>query len=333
MVIAASQVERWVQPDLITLSTVGEAFVELASDAAAVAAVEGLAGLVFTSRSSAGARGVARAVVVVDADGVPAPLAVAGASVSVVAEGLTDTGQLCAGIALARIRSSAVLSIVGFGQAALAPIAYFPVSVEQVGVAEISFGDFGLDVPILPMTFPFAFSEASLLPRADARVVVDGVGVVSVGISGPAELAFRGSTDLSFEGSNPVFPFELPMVFDSDAVVRLAGAVADLGGQPFPLSVVFDEVAEVGIYAESEVLSSAFFPLRFPVYFVPSAATVAAARVVVGGDADVVVPVNAYADVSVLAFGVVPASLFPLLLPVTLSNGGTGFPWVLPVLV
>lgn len=333
MVIAASQVERWVQPDLVTLRTDGESFVDISSDAVAVAAVEGEAGLLFTSGSSTGAWSLGAARLAFDADGSPAPLCVAAAVVGFEGDAPTDEATLVSAIALARIGSSASVTIVGFGEALLSPIGLSPVEIPVVGDAEISFGDFGLDVPILPMTFPFAFSEASLLPRADAVLVFDGAGEVSVGVSAPADLRFRGDTGLSFEGSNPVFPFEFPTVFDSDAVVRLAGAVADLGGQPFPLAPVFDETAVAGIVAECEVLSSAFLPFRFPAYFVPSAATVASAKLAFDGSGDVVVGVNSYATVPVLAFSVIPVSEFPLVFPFVMSNGGTGFPLVLPIIV
>lgn len=309
MVLAVADVERWVQPDLVSLSTIGEAFFTFAGDGDAVPVLVASAGLVPA--------GAAATVVSVSATGVlrffteirQRPVVVGSAGVVVESTATTNDYHASNVIAVVPIRATAETVVVLAGRAAFGFVNVAAQRVVVTGDAVVSFGDFGMDVPILPFGFPFQFVDESLIPRGIAEVRVSGVGTVdAVAVAGRAVLQFRGSAHPSFQGSIPVFPFGLPAVFDDAAVVRFGSATVVLGGQPAPLVVSLVGEAVADVYGASSALRGTIFPFAFPGLFDNSNFAVAGCVVDVAGECSAVVVLDADAVVDVSAFVSVDSS-------------------------
>lgn len=268
MVIAVADVPRWEQPDLERKSSFGEAYL------AFVGAGEVEVGAAAAARVVVSVRPVTEIPVDDTAEfslyaGLPVfPLLVAEASVPIITVWVTTDYHATAAVCAIQLTGKAVTDIAGEAVALVGIGVRFPQAVEVFGDAEVSFGDFGMDVPIFPFGFPYQFTDESLIPRGIAAVYIDGVGSVdAVGVSGEARLSFRGSVPLRFQGSVPVFPFGFPAVFDEAAVVRLGAADVVLA-RPFgEVSVVLAGDAEIALFGSGDALNGAVFPWTLSAVF------------------------------------------------------------------
>ena len=313
MVIAVADVERWVQPDLVERKTVGEATVFL--EGPGDAAVSGFADAVLVPAVEfpVGVETVGSATAVLITPEVFSPLVVASAVAAIESDALTDDYHAAAAIALVPITGLSFDAVALSGEALFELFVRFPQAVEVVGDAVVSFGDFGMDVPIFPMTFPFQFTASELLRWASATVAVDGSGSVdAVAVTGDALVRFAGAAKLNFQGSIPVFPFGFPAVFDNEANVRLGSAVVDLGEQLFPVVVEVTGDAVANPYGASFALHQTIFAFEFPAIFDSSgyARADAVFGLVSDGSAVVVLDADAVVDVSTFV-SVDSSAVFP----------------------
>ena len=313
MVIAVADVERWVQPDLVEKKTTGEAFVYLLMGSSSAAAVVGPAGVVLDARSvdDVAVEGVARVVPLAYAQAYMG--LIGNAVVTITAPVTTNDYQFAAaGADIRVVGRSTVDAVVVNGDVLFGVYDRTSFAVAVEGLAEISFGDFGQDVPIFPMTFPFAFTQTDLLPWGTAYVEFDNAGSIdAVEVSGDATVRITSKTRLNFQGSIPVFPFGFPAVFDSEANVRLGTAPVGVGGVS-PSAVAVDGVAHVPIYGASYAIHQTVFAFQFPAVFDSRGVCLAAAVIDAVSDATAAVAVDADASVSVGAACVVGSSaVFP----------------------
>ena len=238
MVLAVVDVKRWVQPDLIEKKAVGEAFVAFENTGECVVSGRASAAVVLAVKFPVGVVTAGSATAVLVAPDTFAPLVRASAVAAIESDALTNDYHAAAGIALLPITGVSLREVALSGVALFEVFSRFPQAVEVTGDAVVSFGDFGMGVPIFPMTFPFQFTASELLRWASATVVIGGAGSVdAVAVTGSATVRIAGKARLNFQGSIPVFPFGFPAVFDNEANVRLGSAVVTPGPQPFPTAV------------------------------------------------------------------------------------------------
>jgi len=313
MVIAVADVERWVQPDLIEKKAVGEAFIALLGPSSTGVAGLASASLVPSVKFPVQVVTVGSATAVLIAPDTFAPLVRATAVAAIESDALTTDYHAAAAIALLPITGVSLSQVEVAGEALLGLFVRFPQAVEVTGDAEVAFGDFGMDVPIFPMQFPYQFTASELLRWASATVTIGGAGSVdAVAVTGTATVRIAGKAKLNFQGSIPVFPFGFPAVFDNEAAVRLGSAVVAPGEQPFPTAVEVVAEAVANIYTASFALHQTIFAFQFPAIFDSSGYAVAEAvfGLVSDGSTVVVLDADAVVDVST-SMSVDSSAVFP----------------------
>lgn len=313
MVIAVADVERWVQPDLIEKKAVGEAVVAFVGPGSASVSGSAAAAVVLAVKFPVAVATAGAATAVLVAPDTFAPLVRAPAVVAIESDARTDDYHAASAIALLPITSVSVSQVALSAVALFEVFSRFPQAVEVVGDAEVSFGDFGMDVPIFPMQFPFQFTASELLRWASATVTIGGVGSVdAVAVTGTATVRIAGKAKLNFQGSIPVFPFGFPAVFDNEAFVRLGSAVVAPGEQPFPTAVEVLAEAVANIYTASFALHQTIFAFQFPAIFDSSGYARADAIVELVSDCSAVVVLDADAVVDVsTSMSVDSSAVFP----------------------
>lgn len=313
MVLAAAEVDRWVQPDLIEKKTVGDALVALLG--AGESEVSGFAdaAVVLGVGFPAGAELEGFASVAILATDAISPVLSGLAVANIVSDALTDDYHAAAGDALVPVVGLCFVDVVVDGPVLFDVQDFSAFAVEVTGDAEVAFGDFGMDVPIFPMTFPFQFLDRSLLRFGDAPVAVGGVGVVdAVAVDGPATVRMLGKVKLSFQGSIPVFPFGFPAVFDNSASVRLGTALVELGDQLCSTEVAVEANASVPIYGASNALRNTIFSFTFPAIFDNGNYNTGDAYIAVDGVSSAAAAVDCVAEFGMSAFMFVGSSaVFP----------------------
>lgn len=264
MVIAASEVERWVQPDASEGKTFGEATFLIYGQSESAAGVVADADVVLSCLGPASAVGIGNIVIELIGDARLLPRPVANADIEIEAEFTTDDYSATSAVARIAVVGRGPVAVEGVASAVFGAVVRPQIAVAVDAVAEIVVGDFGMDVPIFPMGFPYQFARGSLKPVGEAVVAVDAVALMdAAGGIADAVLRFEGSSRLSRKGSSSVFPFSFPTIFDSDAVLRLGNAVIALER---PRCVVVLDVgasAQVNISGTGLAINSAVFPWTF----------------------------------------------------------------------
>lgn len=313
MVIAASEVERWVQPDASEGKTFGEATFLIYGQSESAAGVVADADVVLSCLGPASAVGIGNIVIELIGDARLLPRPVANADIEIEAEFTTDDYSATSAVARIAVVGRGPVAVEGVASAVFGAVVRPQIAVAVDAVAEIVVGDFGMDVPIFPMGFPFQFLELSRQPVGDAVVELDNTGTVNA-VAGIAEavVAFDNATPLTLKGTVTMFPFRFPGVFDSTATVRLGDAFVVLQRPRFATAVAVDAVAEVPLTAAGSTLRKSIFPFGFPVVFDSRGYATADAyiSIVSDGSAAVVLDADAVVDVST-SMSVDSSAVFP----------------------
>lgn len=314
MVIAVKDVERWVQPDLASGSTVGDAVPRVSAISDCAVAINGLGRLVLSARSPAAAAVRGNAPIVLLMENYPRPRSLANAIIAITTDFSTDDYLASTLSARITILTRAITAVAGFADAVFGVLVRpTGIKVAVEGVAELAFGDFGMDQPVFPFGFPYQFTDFVSEKIGNAVVSVDATGRMD-GAGGFADASIRinAATPLSLKGTVTMFPFRFPGVFDSTATVRLGEAVVDFGRQWFKTAVAVDAVALVPIYGASNALKQTIFAFTFPAIFDSSGYATADAFVSMVADGSSVVVVDADAVVDISTFVSVDSSaVFP----------------------
>lgn len=266
MVIAASQVPRWLQP--APNLTVGEAIVVFTGDP----------DLEIPAYATALADITGPVAVAVEVDGT-APLlydddleflTAVDAAAEVVFDNtaaVEDDLGVAACIALADITATCLLDTQLDGNA---PFVVFG-TVEGAPVlsadAEIGFADYGQgSIPVFPFTLPVLFTDNPYgFQTAEAFVTVTGDGFdIQGGAFADAIVAVDTPGEFSQKGNTPIFPFAFPIVFTDSANDKAAIAIVSI---TTPCALIADLGAEasVGITATALQANPAVFPWTLPV--------------------------------------------------------------------
>lgn len=266
MVIAASQVQRWLQPTP-NLAT-GEALISLTGDPAAQAAASAPAAAAITAVFLGAVQVAADAPLDYIDDIELFPLVDATAEVVFDnTAAVEDHLGVAACIALADITATCLLdtqiSAPGlftlFGIVDAAPV--------LSANADVGFADYGQgSVPIFPFKLPLQFTDNPYgYQTGDAQVVITGDGFnIQGGGYADAIVAINTPGEFSQKGNTPIFPFGFPIVFTAAANIQNASATIALLG-PGELLAETAGAAQAAITATVDQANPALFPMTFPV--------------------------------------------------------------------
>ena len=266
MVIAASQVQRWLQP-APNIAT-GDAPVILTGDPAAQAAASAIAEADLSAPFLGLVELAADAPLDYNDDFELYPLVDATAEVVFdnTAE-VEDQLGVAACIALADITSTCVLDTQNSGPALFVLFGIVVAAPVLSGNAEISFADYGQgSVPIFPFTLPLQFTDNPYGYQTGEAIVTvtgDGYDIQGAGYA-DAIVAINTPGEFSQKGNTPIFPFGFPIVFTAAANIQNASATVALEG-PGELLPAVSADAEAAIAATAGQANPAVFPMTLPV--------------------------------------------------------------------
>lgn len=266
MVIAASQVQRWLQP--APNITVGDASILLTGDPDLEIPADADASAAITGPFALAVELAADAPLLYDDD--LEFLAAVDATAEVVFDNtaaVEDHLGVAACIALADITATCLLDtqldanavFVVFGRVEGAPV----LSAD----AEIGFADYGQgSIPIFPFTLPVLFTDNPYgyqTGEAFVTVTGDGFDIQGAGYA-DAVLRFEGLGEFSQKGNTPIFPFGFPIVFTDAANDKPAIALVPVTA---PATAVAEVDADATAAITATVLQSnpAVFPWTLPV--------------------------------------------------------------------
>ena len=269
MVIAASQVERWLQPT--PNLTVADAILAFAG------------GTTVTKGAATGT--ATAAILAVPVVSVAAALATASidyaddlelttlvlASASVVFDNtaaVEDHLGVAACIALVPITAPGSLVAVeaGPGDFTLLTVADLAALVIPAD-AVVDFEDYGQgSIPIFGFTLPVLFTDNPYgYQTGDATVIITGVGYdAQAGGYADAVVPIITPADFSQKGNTPIFPFGWPIVFTAAANFQIGSATVALD-TPADLVVDTDADAPAAITSVFDQFNPALFPWTLPV--------------------------------------------------------------------
>lgn len=261
MVLLRSEVKEWILPAPLTVS--GEAGVSFSCIPDVRVAVTGvgsadIAGVVL---ASARGLGVAEVAGTGEVQLLPRPMGLASLSLDGTGSTIRDFALRVAGAEVS-VSASAGVSVAALGQAGVLAVLEARALAPQVGSAEVVFEYYGNgDTPIFPFSLPFLFlPEGFDNGDAAAFVDVEGDGVAVVACDGGAEVpASLGEVELVVFGTNPVFPFQFPIVFNSLGVIRRAEAELSVSVSGVVVVPVLGD-AGVGVVCSADLLTGSVFP-------------------------------------------------------------------------